>query len=80
MKHLSRFLVALLLVVGFSNVKAQDSNNPWQINVSVNAVDFYPTNDMQAAGITGKWFDEYFNLEITGISYQHFQQSAFLST
>ncbi|MCH2194193.1 OmpA family protein [Kordia sp.] len=62
MKHLSRFLVALLLVLGFSNVKAQDSNNPWQINVSVNAVDFYPTNDMEAAGITGKWFDEYFNL------------------
>jgi OOP family OmpA-OmpF porin len=62
MKHLSRFLVALLLVVGFSNVKAQDANNPWQINVSVNAVDFYPTNDMEAAGITGKWFDEYFNV------------------
>jgi outer membrane protein OmpA-like peptidoglycan-associated protein len=62
MKHLSRFLVALLLVVGFSNVKAQDSNNPWQINIAVNAVDFYPTNDQQAAGITGKWFDEYFNL------------------
>jgi OOP family OmpA-OmpF porin len=62
MKHLSRFLVALLLVVGFSNVKAQDSNNPWQINVAINAVDFYPTNDMEAAGITGKWFDEYFNV------------------
>ncbi|EDP96886.1 OmpA family protein [Kordia algicida OT-1] len=62
MKHLSRFLVALLLVVGFSNVKAQDENNPWQINIAVNAVDFYPTNDMEAAGITGKWFDEYFNV------------------
>ncbi len=62
MKHLSRFLVALLLVVGFSNVKAQDSNNPWQINVGINAVDFFPTNDMEAAGLTGKWFDEYFNV------------------
>ncbi len=62
MKHLSRFLVALLLVVGFSNVKAQDSNNPWQINIGINAVDFFPTNDMEAAGLTGKWFDEYFNV------------------
>ena len=62
MKHLSRFLVALLLVVGFSNVKAQDNNNPWQINIAVNAVDFYPTNDMEASGVTGRWFDEYFNV------------------
>ena len=61
MKHLSRLVLVTLLMFSFSNVNAQDENNPWQIRFGVNAVDFYPTNDMEAAGITGKWFDEYFN-------------------
>ncbi len=58
MKHLSRFLVAALLVVGLSSVQAQDQNNPWQVSFGVNAIDVYPTNQ---PGL-GNWFDEYFNV------------------
>jgi len=35
----------MLLVLGYSNVNAQDLNNPWQITIGVNAVDFYPTGE-----------------------------------
>lgn len=59
MKHLRLALLALLLVAGFSNVNAQDSNNPWAIGFGVNAVDFYPTGyDMDGIGEFG---DEFFN-------------------
>ncbi|WP_461533104.1 OmpA family protein [Sinomicrobium sp.] len=58
MKHLSKLLVAAFLFVGFSNIQAQDSNNPWQVSFGINAVDVYPTNQ---AGL-GTWFDEYFNV------------------
>ena len=44
MKHLKVALLALLLVTSFSNVNAQDENNPWAVGFGVNAVDFYPTN------------------------------------
>jgi len=59
MKHLKVALLALLLITGFSNVNAQDENNPWAISLGVNAVDFYPTN----AGLPGHgaWFDEFVN-------------------
>ena len=59
MKHLKLALLALLLITGFSNVNAQDENNPWSISLGVNAVDFYPTN----AGLAGHgaWFDEFVN-------------------
>ena len=45
MKNLSRLLFAMLLVLGYSNANAQDKNNPWQINIGVNAVDAYPSGD-----------------------------------
>tara|TARA_R110000868_G_scaffold140233_3_gene355597 strand:+ start:5404 stop:6750 length:1347 start_codon:yes stop_codon:yes gene_type:complete len=35
----------MLLVLGYSNVNAQDENNPWQITIGVNAVDAYPSGD-----------------------------------
>jgi outer membrane protein OmpA-like peptidoglycan-associated protein len=59
MKHLKVAILALLLVVGFSNANAQDKNNPWALGIGVNAVDFYPTNP----GIPGhgSWFNEFFN-------------------
>ncbi len=59
MKHLKIAVLALLLITGFSNVNAQDKNNPWAISIGVNAVDFYPTN----AGLAGNgaWFDEFIN-------------------
>ncbi|MGS2740693.1 OmpA family protein [Sinomicrobium sp. M5D2P17] len=58
MKHLSKLFVAALLFIGFSNVQAQDSNNPWQVSFGANAVDVYPTNQ---PGM-GQWLDEYFNV------------------
>jgi len=64
MKHLKVALLALLLVTGFSNVNAQDENNPWAVGFGVNAVDFYPTNNpgmMSPGGHDTGWFDEFAN-------------------
>ena len=59
MKHLSRFLVASLLVLGFSTANAQDQNNPWAVSIGVNAVDIFPTGgDLP---VQGEIFDEFFN-------------------
>jgi len=60
MKHLKVALLALLLITGFSNVNAQDENNPWAIGIGVNAVDFFPTNP----GIPGhgSWLNEFGNV------------------
>ncbi|WP_345006199.1 OmpA family protein [Snuella lapsa] len=58
MKNLSRLMFAMLLVLGYSNANAQDKNNPWQINIGANAVDFYPTGEDGQ----GEIFDEYFNV------------------
>ena len=59
MKNLSRLLFAMLLVLGYSNANAQDKNNPWQITIGANAVDFYPTGENAPLG---DMFDEYFNV------------------
>lgn len=59
MKNLSRLMFALLLVLGYSNANAQDSNNPWQFSFGVNAVDFYPTGEDAPLGT---YFDEFFNV------------------
>lgn len=59
MKHLSRFLLASILVLSFSAVQAQDANNPWALEVGVNAVDMYPTGEDAPAG---GWFSQYFNV------------------
>ena len=66
MKHLNRFLVASLLVIFIGSVNAQDANNPWAINVGINAIDFYPTGSVENSipGIGGEsdeLFDEFFN-------------------
>jgi len=67
MKHLKSILVAalVLLVTGVTN--AQDKNNPWAVEVGVNAVDTFPVGlrdgqigkDFQ----NGTLFSEYFNVE-----------------
>ena len=64
MKNLRTAFLALLLVAGFSNVNAQDEDNPWAISVGVNAVDFHPTNhpgEITNAGASSQWFNEFFN-------------------
>lgn len=67
MKHLSRFLVASLLILFIGSVNAQDANNPWAISVGVNAVDTYPVGDSNSIiGVGGErdeLFDEFFNVE-----------------
>ena len=59
MKNLSRLMLAMLLVLGYSNANAQDQNNPWQITIGVNAVDFYPTGENAPLG---EIFDEFVNV------------------
>ena len=60
MKHLSRLVVASLLVLCFSAVNAQDKNHPWAIGIGVNAVDVYPVGEDFPQG---EWFDEFFNVD-----------------
>ncbi len=59
MKNLSRLLLAMLLILGYNNANAQDKNNPWQITIGANAVDFYPTGENAPLGDI---FSEYFNV------------------
>ncbi|GMN06664.1 OmpA family protein [Croceitalea sp. MTPC5] len=66
MKHVSKFLVVALMVLGLNNIQAQDENNPWQVSFGVNAIDVFPTNDNSTstnlpAYETGSLFSEYFN-------------------
>ena len=60
MKNLSRLLFAMLLVLGYSNANAQDKNNPWQITIGANAVDFYPVGENAPQG---EYFDEFYNVK-----------------
>ena len=65
MKHLNILLVAVLFIVGMGVTNAQDQNNPWSIELGVNAVDFFPidiTDDGRfPASTKGGIFDQYFN-------------------
>ncbi len=66
MKHLNRLLVAAILFIGVGAANAQDENNPWAVEVGMNAVDVYPAglNEDQVripAAARGDIFDEYFN-------------------
>ncbi len=65
MKNLSRLMLAMLLVLGYSNANAQDENNPWQISIGVNAVDFYPTG--QGALSRGGFASESFGSEFGNV-------------
>ncbi|MBE9490820.1 MAG: OmpA family protein [Bacteroidetes bacterium] len=71
MKHLKIYLVTVLFIIGFGVSNAQDKNNPWSIELGVNAVDFFPVgvNDdgrfnaiaLDGSDVKGDIFDEYFN-------------------
>jgi hypothetical protein len=54
-------MLAMLLVLGYSNADAQDKNNPIQITIGANAVDAYPSGD---GGLFSETiFDEFANVE-----------------
>lgn len=66
MKHLKKVLLILLVVVSFNNLKAQDADNPWTIEIGTNAVDFYPTGaDFSPMGeqVIGDMFSDFVNYE-----------------
>ena len=44
MKQLKLAVIALFTMVSFSNLSAQDENNPWVVGFGVNAVDIYGAN------------------------------------
>ncbi|MFT4699192.1 MAG: OOP family OmpA-OmpF porin [Flavobacteriaceae bacterium] len=66
MKHLNILLVAVLLLVGTGVSNAQDKNNPWAIELGVNAVDTYPVGVSDDGRLPksskGDLFHEYFNV------------------
>ncbi|MFY7743374.1 MAG: OmpA family protein [Flavobacterium sp.] len=57
MKHLNKFVVAVLMFAGLSS-QAQDKNNPWAFSFGVNAVD---GGRISAAESVKNQFSEYFN-------------------
>jgi len=90
MKHLNSILVAALILLSFGVVNAQDENNPWAIEVGVNAVDLYPVGYKDGQDNTsltrGEYFDEYFNLtdhwnilpSVSKLSIGHYVGSGFV--
>ncbi len=70
MKHLNSILAAALFIFAIGVANAQDENNPWAIEVGINAVDVYPVgitdNGRLPAmvgddAVKGDLFDEFFN-------------------
>lgn len=42
MKYVSKLAFLLIMILGITNVQAQDKNNPWVVFTGANAVDFLP--------------------------------------
>jgi len=65
MKHLNRFLVVALMILGFGSANAQDANHPWAFEIGVNAVDLFPVGLRDGQEVSdperGDLFEEYFN-------------------
>ena len=90
MKHLTSILVAALIILSIGVVNAQDENNPWAIEVGVNAVDLFPVGykdgQNESSPTRGKYFDEYFNLQdhwnvlpsVSKLSVGHYVGSGFV--
>ena len=55
MKNFSKLLLILLVTVGYTNMYAQDNNNPWQFTFGTNAVDLDADEDTK--------FDEFFAVD-----------------
>ena len=67
MKHLKSILVTALVIMVVGVTNAQDKNNPWAVEVGVNAVDTFPVGlrDGQEGSdeANGNLFEEYFNVK-----------------
>src|SRR5690606_17687593 len=66
MKHLGRFLLATLFVLGFTQVQAQDENNPWAVSLGINAVDYFPVgggDGTPGSAHSESMFSDFFNTE-----------------
>ncbi|MGB1136784.1 MAG: OmpA family protein [Flavobacteriaceae bacterium] len=71
MKHLNSILVASCVIFAFGVANAQDANNPWAVEIGINAVDVYSVGAVEAgrlpvmigdAEVKGPLFDEFFNV------------------
>jgi len=71
MKHLNRILVAACVFFAFGVANAQDANNPWAVEIGINAVDVYSVGTVDAGRlpvmigeteVKGDLFDEFFNV------------------
>ena len=90
MKHLNSILVAALIILSVGVVNAQDENNPWAIEVGVNAVDLFGVGHKDGQNNNspsrGGYFDEYFNLQdhwnvlpsVSKLSVGHYVGSGFV--
>jgi OOP family OmpA-OmpF porin len=67
MKQFNSILVAALFILSAGVVNAQDADNPWAIEVGMNAVDVYPVGFKDGQSETsldrGKYFDEFYNVQ-----------------
>ena len=55
MKNFSKLLLILLVTIGYTNISAQDNNNPWQFTFAVHAVDLNADTETQ--------FGDFFNVD-----------------
>ncbi len=71
MKHLNSILVAVCIIFAFGVTNAQDANNPWAVEIGINAVDVYSVGTVDAGRlpsligeteVKGPLFDEFFNV------------------
>jgi len=60
MKKLNQLLLAVIVIVTLT-ANAQDKNNPWLVKLGVNAVDFYPTGQIDYDYISDKVGEGYFD-------------------
>lgn len=68
MKHLKIAVLALLLMVSYSNINAQDEENPWMINIGANYVDIKDgdSGKLLPAISLGRYLNNGFSLELAG--------------
>ena len=78
MKHLKSILVTALVIMVVGVTNAQDKNNPWAVEVGVNAVDTFPVGlrDGQSGkdAKTELFFLNILMQEIITISYHLYQE------